>query len=341
MWAHAVMTGRQSPLEPLSMAFISELLSFGFLFERDIFSFPTREIPAVLLATLALVSVLCVLASFLIGSKRERPERSVTVRSVDLQSPPDLASRCIVAFFSLTAIIGISLASDERRGMILATGILPILALVAPAILNRASTFIRDRSHFVNLARRLTDGRGLLLCLFFFPVGSLLTVSIFNSLLASRVFLIFTPYLMVLIALGVTRLARSKTVAAAVIVLFSAAHLGSVYFYANYPSEAFEYKEVAARLNATARAGDSMLVHNTSWVTTPLYYHLDLNRFDIVAEDLLTATNRSDVNRVWLVNFEGQPPTEEMAQALSAFHPTTSISSRRAEVVLYERIERP
>ena len=341
MWAHAVMTGRQSPLEPLSMDFISELLSFGFLFERDIFSFPTREIPAVLLVTLALVSVLCILASFVIGPNRGRFERSVATRWVDIQTPPDLVSRCIVAFFSLTAIIGVSLASDDRRGMILATGLLPILALVAPAVLNRASTFIRDRTVFENLAKRLTDGRGLLLCLFFIPVGLILTVSIFNSLLASRVFLIFTPYLMVLIGLGVIGLARSKIVAAGLIVLLSAAHLGSIYFYAGYPSEAFDYKEVATLLNATAREGDSMLVHNTSWVTTPLYYHLDLDRFNIVADDLLTATNRSDVTRVWLVNFEGQSPTEEMVQALSAFHPTASISSQRADVVLYQRIERP
>ena len=218
--------------------------------------------------------------------------------------------------------------------------IVVVAAILFLTYADRLADRVRKGLNSERAGRRMRDGRVLLATLCFFPVGCVASVSLFDSLIASRVFLIFTPYLLVLISVGINevshRLVSSLLIAALLITL----HVGSLIYYKEYPTEALDYKDLTGVMNANSQKGDVFVVHKQSWVTTPLFYYLDQNRFKIVAEGLATELNDPETRRVWVVNFEGQPLTDEMRDALAGYQTQFASRGKRAEVVMYERVER-
>lgn len=330
MWAHAVYTGRSSPLEPVTLTFIGEFLSFGFLFERDFFSLPERAMAGSVLALLTVFALACAAFAFRRCKKR--------ARDFPLDKSPLTAFQLRpVALLSVATVIGFSLVARHDRELLLLTCLVPIAALFLPDVAVRVWKYYRKTFRLFCLIDFARDSRFLLVALSILPLGLVVFISLFNSLLASRLFLIFVPYLLILIAAGVINLARRSVVFIPAAILIVFLHAASVNYYRHYPTEMLDYSNLAGKMTAAAEVGDTVFVHRRSWITTPVFYHLDSRKFDFAAHDFDLSAADKNVRRIWLVDFEGQAPGPEMLEALSGFEPILTVDARRSKAVLYRR----
>lgn len=339
MWAHAVYKGRISPFEPLSTTFLGEFISFGFLFERDIFSQPTREISSLSLAFLTAFASFCIAAAFVHQRNKVAEPREIEL-SNDF-SPGSKPERwfefLLIAFSSIVTIIGFNLIAKRRNEQILLTCLVPIAALFIPFVIARTQDYLQKFASQLKKFEIIQDSRMLLISVTFVPVILLIIVSLFNSLLVSRLFLIFTPYLLILIAVGIFHLSSRITIAIPLGLLVLCLHIASVSYYFSYPISPNDYKNLANQLHLKSERGDQLFVIGQNWFTTPLFYYLDDDKLNIVAENFGEITSNPQTQRVWLLNFHNVPPNVEMLSALSEFHPTVTISARYTTAVLYER----
>lgn len=342
MWAHAVYTGRNSPLEYPSANFFGEFLAFGFIFERDSFSFPARSIPDYCFALLVALGIICLaMAFFRFGAslKNFQTSRRILQRKYfeTLQQPPK-GRTGLIAIASIIAILGFNLLAAGRHERILLTCLVVAggyYLVPTGSLLKRSLKKLKIKN---SVFEAFGDARFLLIMLSFLPLFFVAFVSLFNSLLASRLFLLFTPYLLLLYACGIWNLiSRSKMFGALLIPVLVAICALSVSYYRIYPSDVIDYRNLAEQINDSAQNGDTVLVHKRRWVTTPIFYYLDFHKLLITAENSARIENDQTIKRVWTVNFEGQSPTPEMIDATKEFHKSAEILSRRCNAVLFER----
>ncbi len=332
MWTHAAYTGRSSPLEPISATFVGEFLAFGFLFERDAFSLSERQISAITLALIAAFSLVC--AGFAFLRRREKNKQF----GFDPKPYFSFDTRW-TALFSIVTIIGFSLVARHDRGFLLLTCLVPAAAYFLPEIAVRVWSFYKRNYRLLSDNALFSDSRFLLVLLSFASPGLVIFVSLFNSLLASRLFLIFTPYLLILIAAGIVNILRRPVVFLPVIVFTVFLHAASVRYYDQYPFDVIDYKKLASEINGASSTGDTIFVHRRNWLTTPLFYHLNLKKVELTAKDFKAAVENRETRRVWLISFDGLPPKAETVNALSGFRPVSKVETRRGEAILYERSE--
>ncbi|MCW5960582.1 MAG: glycosyltransferase family 39 protein [Pyrinomonadaceae bacterium] len=329
MWAHAVYTGRQSPFEPVSGPFFTEYAAFGFIFERDIFSVPARFVSEPILIGAAMLAILLAAGAFF-------PGKLISGRLPnDNRSPIDL-NLIPAALFSIVSLIGFSLVARRDRGLLLAVCIVPAAAALLPKVVVSIANYWRSNFQALSNSSILCQGRMLIVVQAFFPVGLIAFLSLFNSLLASRLFLVFTPYFLILIGGGLVNLSRSKLMLSIAVVLTGSIYFYGFEFYRDYPTEAVDYKFVSSQLLEKAENGDAVFVHRRSWITSPIFYFLHNKDLKLVAEDFYETTQNCASRRVWLINFEGQPPKKEMIEALRNYRQILTQKSRNAEAVLFE-----
>ena len=342
MWAHAVYTGRNSPIDPPSASFFGEFAAFGFIFERDIFSFPARTIPDFYLVLLTALGIICLAMAFIRFSASlnnfQTVRRILRRNDYEITPQPLKLKTGLIAIASIITIFGFNLLAAGRHERILLTCLVAAggyyLIPISSQFRNGLKKLKIKSSFFVSFS----DGRFLLLMLSFLPLLLVALISLFNSLLASRLFLVFTPYLLLLYACGIWNLiSRSKTIKALMIPVLGLIFVFSVSYYRLYPSDVIDYQDLAEKINCSAQNGDVVLVHKRRWVTTPIFYYLDSHKLLITAENAAQIEKDQTIKRVWLINFEGQPPTPEMIDATKEFHKSAEIFSQRSNAVLFER----
>jgi hypothetical protein len=250
-------------LQPPSLRFLQEYLSFGFLFQRDGFSDPPREIPAVAVVGLTLFAALCVASALsYCGRALTWPSRTEGLHARRLL-PTAMGSALIVLMLA-------SLAVRRQQEMAL-TGLVPIAALAMPSVLNRVWPLVRWGP--ARLGERLPVSPGSLSLFFmlaFVPSLFVFSVSFAQPLLASRLFLLFTPYLLVVIAVGAVRLARPRLVGIALAIVLLIVHLASVVYFREHPSEAIDYQDLAWKIRDRSDPSDLIFVHHKNWAATPM-----------------------------------------------------------------------
>lgn len=325
LWAYAIYRAKYSHLLTPTLAFVEEYFSFGFLFEQDQFSLPVREQSALAMAGLVLFALALVLCAF-----RVRAKASLSLSG----DPIPLRKMAIIAIGPVLMIVGMSLLTTRRSYAMLLAASIPFFALGVPATFRRLA--VRDWPAWL-IRPRLSSPSHLILLLAFVPALFIIAISFVVPLTGSRMFILFTPFLLILIAKGVTTFFNKPALAVPLCVVVIILHVASISYFRNKPSDSRDYQELAHKLTTAVNSHDLIFVHRASWVTTPLFYYLHGNDYDFVASDFNDAVSARPNARVWLILFGEQQPTEEMESALSGFTLEATVSARRGRGLLFTR----
>lgn len=114
-------------------------------------------------------------------------------------------------------------------------------------------------------------------------------------------------------------------------------HLWSVVYYRSYPSEILDYQGLAQKMAVKIKDEDLIFVHPRSWITTPIFYYLKPEKYQLVTGNFRKEVARHPQARVWAVEFDGQPLTKEMQAALAGFARQDEVASLRSTGKLYVR----
>jgi hypothetical protein len=171
------------------------------------------------------------------------------------------------------------------------------------------------------------------------PAAIVFALSFVFPLLASRLFLLFTPFLLILIARGVRRYSHKLAVAVPLCLLILALHVSSIAYFKQTPSDSRDYQELAEKVMASVEESDLIFVHRASWATTPIFYYIREGSHRLVADGFQNAVSANPNSRAWLILFGEQQPSEEMRSALGGFAPGQEITARRGKALLFVRNE--
>ncbi|MGB2894485.1 MAG: glycosyltransferase family 39 protein [Albidovulum sp.] len=324
---HSVYRARHGAVEQAAPEFLREYLTFGFLFATDRNAMPALAIPmaaavALLVAGLGLVAWGCV-------TRARQPSPAGGGENLPRWFPPGLA--LVVSGF-MVWLARIALHRNEAL-MVVSAG--PILALWLPAAaqalghgLSRSALFVRWRAQTAG-PRLLVILLGLVAPLVLFVLSAKVAI------LASRAFLIFVPYLVILVAGAAAGIGARLPRLGATVALIGAFAASVPYSFAK-PGSPRDYKSVVAAMMPYYRPDDLILVLDKSWTEAPLYYYLPEARY--VFADYEAALQGNPDARVWLVTwpFEDMPVVnDDRRQALAAYRREQHVEALRASAELF------
>jgi hypothetical protein len=327
LWAQAIYDAGSSTLRGPTLIFLGEYLSFGFLFERDLFSLPVRQLPSLLILSFALLAMILIVRAL-------RGDEGLSFQH-NAQEPLSARKLLPVASGSIVIILAMSILASRKQYLMIITGCIPMLALGFPSALNRVISLPG-----LALLKRIPDymgPRSLIIFMAFIPSSIIFAISFIFSLLGSRLFLLFTPFLLILIAEGIRRYSRRLAVAIPLFALLLVMHVYSVAYYRQTPSDSRDYKDLAQKMMAAVEEQDLIFVRRRSWTTTPLFYYLHKGEYRLIAQNYQASVADNPNSRVWLVLFGEQEPGEQMSSALTGFRLEREFIARRGKGLLFVR----
>jgi 4-amino-4-deoxy-L-arabinose transferase-like glycosyltransferase len=335
LWTHAIYW-QPNYLAPPTWTLAGEFLSFGFLFERDSSSDPWRSIPTSATVLLTVLTIAFVLRGVFQPARRfALPPAKITLAIKPLG---------LIAVGSILMVTGLVIWAQFNRTMMLATVMVPLAALMMPAVLIRSEAALH--SLLARFGGRIRVPAWLLSPLLFLavlPPLLMFGIACVKSSLAGRLLLLFIPYLLALIAAGVVGWSRRPLVAVPLFAFVAAIHILSIGWFQQNPGSPRDYLDLARKMEVEWQEGDLMLMHHRSWVATPLFYYLNPKRYPVATQDYQKAVASHPGNRVWVIDFRryGLPLAEGMMEALAGFQLEEEVEARRASGLLYVRQKRP
>ncbi len=311
----ALYTAYDAVLPGPSAGFLLEFYSFGFAFETDQFSRPTRGLP---LALSAILSVICI-GLALRGLTLPQNNAAYIGSAAIAKSFKPLY---VLAFGMFFVCLGLTALAWRETEKLMIVSLLPLLAL---SILPFARYFTpRLRSHGLDTAKQRPWIAALLS-----PIGLLAIISVptiflgsfYQTVLAPRAFMIFVPYLLILIAAGVATIRSRRYVYAPAIAALLVIFALSTAHFKTTPNSPRDYKGLAERLVPEIEPNDQVFVLHRNWWQTPIFYFL--NHEQLVAENFDEAVAAKPDARIWFIVIEELNPELEMVKAVQATHRQT------------------
>lgn len=151
------------------------------------------------------------------------------------------------------------------------------------------------------------------------PAAFLLVVGTFSNMLVPRVFLIATPFLLLVMSRGFVSLARiaPRPVPWIVGAVVLASALASTVDERRRERTHREYQAVARGLERRAAPGD-LVVTRYDWYSAPLHYDLTPDRFEFLRQRDLPARLEPEVSRVWVILY-GLPSDPRVQRELADY----------------------
>jgi|GEM_PF-4460223 len=206
-----------------------------------------------------------------------------------------------------------------------------LIALLRSALGER---LLRLFAGLPDIVRSATGGLWLLA---FLPVAAVASIHQVTPFYAPRGMALFSPYLLVLMGMGLAWLgARGRVGAAAACVIGLALlpwHVRSVSIARNEPG-AFDYKGLAEAVRSGLAPGDSILV-TPHWSETPLFYYWLDEADRLVGADWPATTAHKQ--RVWVVEPKGLPLPAPLTASVAGWRQVERKTARRLQATLYER----
>lgn len=352
--AHIIYLGADVTLPGPSLSFIAQYISFGFLFQPDDLSIPVRSFPAVANIVLLALAVFCI--SRALSRSQTSVNQSVSpeafsLRFVSLEAF-SLRNVIPIACGSAMIVLAISMLALRRQYVVMLAAMLPFLAIaVVPAIgilRSAVERYVGVRARaFLNAFLRVRGGVSLPVALALLPPIAVLLLSFWTSMLAPRAFMMFIPYVLIVIAAGVADLSRRRLWTIVLTVALTISYAVSIIHFRSYPTESRDYAGLGQEMASHFEPGDILFVLPGGWVTTPLFYYIQDLSPVYIAEDYTRAVIDKPSARVWLLSFESprwgayETTSEEMFDALTTFSPHTEVQARRSRAVLYTRNAAP
>ena len=329
LWAHAIYNSREITLGYPSLEFVQQFLTFAFLFQPDHLSIPARYVSLYITVPLTIIA----LVLLVLGLRDKRPSLPLNPRleNADFRSLVPIAAGLVVILLALAWY------AWRRQLPMAMTAVVPILACLAIPLAGRPLNSIHN---FVNRALGdrplMSNGVALLVMCCFIPTLLLFLIALARPLIMDRGFLMLTPYLIILLALGLRKTASIKPLFLLLVIVLGAAHAYSMYFYRTVPG-ANDYRLTAEQIITHAEPGDLIFVPRFSWVTTPLFYHMQDDYDRLVAGDFSRALEQHPDARVWLPLFSDQMPNAGMQAALQCLEIIDEYTAHRSRVFLFAR----
>ena len=251
-------------------------------------------------------------------------------------------ARIPFAAMAAAALIGVAMTlfcasmAPRHRTVFMGFAVLPLLCLWLPVMAAFARPLAASLAPGM-LARfdRKSPFPLLFLLLAAVPPLVFYAGSVKMSVLAPRAFVLFTPYLLLLVAAGLAAL-QSRAVkalcTAAVLLLCLAGCLYAI----DRPHSPRDYKQIAAIIEPAKRPGDVIMVRERNWADTPTFYYLGKEPF--VTEQQVAALGSPRPPRIWVLYWSEDPrPYGFGALAAAGYVKTSAVPVRGGEVQLFER----
>ena len=311
--------------------FATQYVSFGFLLDRGLDTAWHSILPGLAIVLLAL------------GIFTRKPERPPS-RCLEPE-PPALATLAVVTALSLLVILyAIGPASSKfphKTPLLTLTSIFPLVGL-ASAWLLRSAAGMRVRQNLILRGIRVPGEPAfwLVVSLALLP---LLVISVLSQLVpffASRAMLLFTPFLLIVLASGVSYFRRRRNrpsiaAFALLLVLLAPVHYSSVIFSFSRAGPA-DYKSLAADWLPRLRESDLIFLRR-HWSTTPIFYYMRGRQYRFIAKNYSREISGNSQARVWVLSLQGVPPPKEMQRALAGLRRLDRIAAKGLAVELYGR----
>lgn len=319
--SHALMLARADAAPPPTLDFLMQYFSFGFLFEHGAYTEATWSLPV------PLALVLLVAAAFLLVRGLRVPTREAAAHAA--LRPPSIWWLGLVALAMCVAMLAIAAIADARNDALAALAVVPALAFVIPVIVASVRPAIARVAPLEQLLRKHRNATALVPMLAVVPTLVLFALSFNVALTAPRAFVMFVPYLLIVVAAGVLSLRAWPIVGAALLIVFAA----STVVLRAVPISPRDYRGLAEAMNARMEAGDVVFTPARDWAYTPMFLYLDHRR--LVAANYAAALRRAPGSRVWVLSMLDQPPAAEMRSALAGYAVAGKVEALRANAVLY------
>ncbi len=327
MLAQAMIGERENAASGESLEFLARFFSFGLMFQHGAYGDDPYEVPLAYQIPIFVVgAAMAAIGVFRSPAKAEEGHAG--------RGPPLwlLAIAAVGASLIMLAFTGMAHARNKR---LLASSVLPILVLAFPFIAARLRPLLTSALPFVggllDALRRVLSLPALLALL---PVA---VIALFSAVVApvtaERAFLIFVPYVLILIAAGVSVLFDIRPARIPLAASLAALGVASVVFLYGVPNSPRDYKSIAAQMNAQMRPDDMVFVRPGNWADTPLTYYVDHRK--LVASDYAGATDRNPGGRVWVVLWSRQPPIPAVSAALARYVRVTELQAEQADAQLF------
>ena len=330
LWAHAVYRARPSYFAEPSHSFLQNFFTFGFLISHDRFALQPQHVS--LLVALPLLFISLSLAFVAYRKLADRvPHRP--------PNDPGLWVVLPIALGAISTTIGFSLIALNRRALMAITIFVALMALFVPWILTKTGQFIRWIGQRMRFENFLASPDLLYYLLAFLPTLGMFLLSYWFSLLGTRLFLLFVPFLLILISIGLARIESKRIVFVPVAVALLAIHLFSVAHFQNALSTPIDYKGLAREINERFQDGDLIFIRRKHWAATPLFYYLHDHHDALVGKEFDKAIADRQPGKVFVIHFKGLPPTAPMREAVKDFPRVEVVEKLRAYAEIYDNRE--
>jgi hypothetical protein len=247
------------------------------------------------------------------------------------------AAVAIVLFVFMTK----SLPADRVNPTLRLTKILAVLPLCFAAV---AVWLERSWPVYGRLARGTWKGvlagkQGLVLMLAIMPAGLVSLVSLLRPFLNQRGMLFVGPYMLLLIAIGITALPRRASLRACLLIVLAAAYGLSLHAYAPMTVDPTDYATFAAALQSQIGAEDLIFVRK-AWFATPILYYLPPQKYHIAARNFSAECARRPQAGVWVVLLHETDAQPEIRQALAGYRLERVIDGPEARAMMYVPADR-
>ena len=313
-------------------------LTFGFLFEPNPIDVSSPE------WLIWLSAILPWLALLLLGAGVFARKTKVSATLVNEPRAPTLAvlgiatvASCVVILFAIDAA---GTVFPHKATLLRLTVPLPLSAFVFAWSVRffagrRTNRFLWMR----RVSLRFEHDRLLVFLMATVPLFLIAALSQLVPFFAPRAMLLFTPFLLILLAYGVsfvtTEKRKASVVAAGVLlVLLGIAHAASVRSSLSFPGPA-DYKAAALGLLDELEESDWIFLRR-HWATTPIFYYLKGEDRRFIADHFAAALDRRPDARVWVIRPDYLQMPGPMEDALRDRRQSDGIVAHSIRVDLYD-----
>ncbi len=335
--------GGARQLDANAQATFQDLSAFGFLLEHDLGQ-PETLVDSLRPAAAVLGAALIILGLWRLrfaSSLRETTRRP-------LSGPPRALAVALVVLgcVSVVAIASyLAQANPAKRAPMLVTVVVPLGAMVGLYFLERywgLVTAVLDRV-MPNAVKR---GLPAIVVMLMAPLALATVISLKNPMLVSRHLQMFVPFLLLLMAQGMIRVAafRPRWVSGPAIAICAASVVGAYVAGYRYQLTAHpgphDYRGLAEVWIPSIEPSDVILVRD-HFRTTPLFYYMKPSRFSFIGLDHVNEIRRRKPPRVWVFWVTGWKPFPAIDEAVAGYHRVSEVTARNTGAQLYIRDDIP
>jgi uncharacterized membrane protein len=239
------------------------------------------------------------------------------------------ATVAIAGFVYMSA----QLPAEQIRATIKITKVLRILPFTLMLLAFLLEWIWPRLTHPGRWSQLLQGPSALLVLLGLGPFALLALLAQFRPILNQRGMLFASPYLLLLLSIGLLRL---RAVWAYVLVpALAVMCVASCVSYRSMTVDPADYGQFGATLQTEIQPTDLVFVRK-AWYETPILYYLQPQKYRLAGGNYAKVCAENPGTRVWVVLLYDDAPAGDVQTALSGYRPVRTVTAPHAKAILYE-----